>query len=223
MTDIRIGAGFLGAISSVNGVDQLRRAAAICQDGGLSSFWVADQRWQRDVYVSLTDIAARTESLLLGTRVTDPYIRHPALTAVAIATLDEASGGRAILGIGAGGSGFRQLGLSRTKPAVAVRESIEVIRRLWSGEEFEFGGRIVTWKRGALEFKCRPDIPVVIAARGPFLLELAGEVAELGNRGFRGFARRCRLGEGTHRQGRAPSLQTTGSDRAHAHDVHIDR
>ena len=49
MTETRIGAGFLGAISSVNGVDQLRRAAGICQDGGLSSFWVADQRWQRDV------------------------------------------------------------------------------------------------------------------------------------------------------------------------------
>jgi len=178
VTDIRIGAGFLGAISSVNDVEHLRRAARICQDGGLASFWVADQRWQRDVYVSLTDIAARTDSLLLGTRVTDPYIRHPALTAVAIATLDEASGGRAILGIGAGGSGFRQLGLARTKPAVAVRESIEVIRRLWSGEEFEFEGRIINWKRGALEFKCRPDIPVVIAARGPFLLELAGEVAD---------------------------------------------
>ena len=110
--------------------------------------------------------------------MTDPYIRHPALTAVAIATLDEASDGRAILGIGAGGSGFRQLGLARTKPAVAVRELIEVIRRLWRGEEFEFEGRIINWKRGELEFKCRPDIPVVIAARGPLLLELAGEVAD---------------------------------------------
>ena len=82
------------------------------------------------------------------------------------------------MGIGAGGSGFRQLGLTRTKPAVAVRKSIDVMRRLWRGEEFEFEGRIISWKRGALEFKCRPDIPVVIAARGPFLLELAGEVAD---------------------------------------------
>ena len=95
-----------------------------------------------------------------------------------IASLDEASGGRAIMGIGAGGSGFRQLGLTRTKPAVAVRELIELMRRLWRGEEFEFEGRIINWKRGALEFECRPDIPVVIAARGPFLLELAGEVAD---------------------------------------------
>jgi 5,10-methylenetetrahydromethanopterin reductase len=175
---VRIGAGFLGAISSVNGVERLREAAKVCEDGGLASFWVADQRWMRDVYVSLTDLAARTRTMLLGSRVTDPYIRHPALTAVAIATLDEASDGRAILGIGAGGSGFKQLGISRTRPALAVRESIELIRRLWNGEEFEFHGEIVHWNRGALEFKCRPDIPIVIAARGPQLLELSGEMAD---------------------------------------------
>jgi 5,10-methylenetetrahydromethanopterin reductase len=175
---VRIGAGFLGAISSINGIERLREAARVCEDGGLASFWVADQRWMRDVYVSLTDIAARTTTILLGTRVTDPFIRHPALTAVAMATLDEASDGRAILGLGAGGSGFRQLGITRTKPALAVRESIEVIRRLWKGEDFEFHGEIVTWNRGALEFRCRPDIPIVIAARGPYLLELAGEMAD---------------------------------------------
>lgn len=175
---VRIGAGFLGAISSVNGMERLREAARVCEDGGLASFWVADQRWMRDVYVSLTDLAAHTKDLLLGTRVTDPYIRHPALTAVAVATLDEASNGRAILGIGAGGSGFRQLGIARARPALAVRESIEVIRRLWKGDEFEFHGEIIHWNRGALEFRCRPDIPIVIAARGPQLLELSGEVAD---------------------------------------------
>jgi len=174
----RFGAGFLGHTSSANGLDRLRRAARICEDGGMDSFWVADQRWMRDVYVSLTDIAACTKHLSLGTRVTDPYVRHPGLTAVAIASLDEASGGRAVLGIGAGGSGFTQMGISRPKPAVAIREAIEVIRRLWSGEDFEYHGRVITWERGRLEFECRPNIPIVIAARGPLILELAGEVAD---------------------------------------------
>src|SRR5262245_15588581 len=173
-----MGAGFLGHISGQVGFDTLTAAARICEDGGLDSFWVADQRWMRDVYVSLTHLAARTERLLLGTRVTDPYVRHPGLTAVAIASLDEASGGRAVLGIGAGGSGFAQMGLERPRPAVATREAIAICRRLWAGEEFEFEGRIVSWRRGRLEFACRPDIPVVIAARGPHLLELAGEVAD---------------------------------------------
>jgi 5,10-methylenetetrahydromethanopterin reductase len=173
-----MGAGFLGHISGHVGFQELEAAARICEEGGLDSFWVADQRWMRDVYVSLTYLAARTERLLLGTRVTDPYVRHPGLTAVAIASVDEASGGRAVMGIGAGGSGFAQMGLERTRPAVAAREAIEICRRLWAGEEFELQGRILSWRRGRLEFECRPDIPVVIAARGPRLLELAGEVAD---------------------------------------------
>jgi 5,10-methylenetetrahydromethanopterin reductase len=57
--------------------------------------------------------------------VTDPFSRHPALTAMAIATLDEVSGGRGILGIGAGISGFAELGLYRSKPARAICETIE--------------------------------------------------------------------------------------------------
>lgn len=174
----RFGAGLLGHISANAGFDRLRQAVAICEEGGMDSFWVADQRWMRDVYVTLTDLAARTGRIRLGTRVTDPYVRHPGLTAVALASLDEASGGRAVLGIGAGGSGFTQMGVERTQPAIAVREAIELIRRLWAGGPVEYGGRIVTWERGEIEFACRPDIPVVIAARGPRLLALAGEVAQ---------------------------------------------
>jgi 5,10-methylenetetrahydromethanopterin reductase len=132
----------------------------------------------RDVFVSLADLAAHSERLLLGTRVTDPYIRHPALTAVAIATLDEVSGGRAILGFGAGGSGFSQLGIRRERPALAVREAIELVRKLWAGGSVEYRGQTVTWESGEIEFACRSDIPIVIAARGPRLLQLSGECAD---------------------------------------------
>src|SRR5258705_6445293 len=80
--------------------------------------------------------------------------------------------------MGAGGSGFAKMGLAGPRPAVATREAIEICRRLWAGEEFALEGRVVSWRRGRLEFACRPDIPVVIAARGPYLLELAGQVAD---------------------------------------------
>ncbi len=176
---VRFGAGFLGHLSSANGPTQLRLAAQLCEAGGMDSFWVADQRWMRDVYVSLAYLACHTRHVQLGLRVTDPYVRHPGLTAVAVATLDEISGGRAILGIGAGGSGFAQMGLAREKPAVAVYEAIELIRLLWRGtEDVDYQGQVVSWQRGKLEFPCRPDIPIVIAARGPRLLEVAGEVAD---------------------------------------------
>jgi 5,10-methylenetetrahydromethanopterin reductase len=174
----RFGAGLLGHTSSGNGLDRVMEAATLCESAGMDSFWVADQRWMRDVYVTLGALAAATHRIQLGTRVTDPYIRHPALTAVALATLDEASGGRAVLGMGAGGSGFTQLGLRREHPATAIREAVTLIRQLWNGQEAEFHGQLIDWAGGGLEFRCRPDIPVVIAARSPRLLELAGELAD---------------------------------------------
>jgi 5,10-methylenetetrahydromethanopterin reductase len=151
---------------------------ALCERLGFDSYWIADQRWMRDVWVSLTATAMRTARIQLGTRVTDPYVRHPALTAVAIASLDEVSGGRAILGLGAGGSGFREMEIERKKPVVALREGIELIRRLLAGEQTEYTGELVRFRRGALEFATRRDIPIVIVARGPKILELGGRVAD---------------------------------------------
>jgi 5,10-methylenetetrahydromethanopterin reductase len=174
----RFGAGFLGHASSRATVADVAQAAEVCERGGLDSFWVADQRWNRDVYVTLSAVACRTERLLLGTRVTDPYVRHPALTAVAVATLDELSGGRAVLGLGPGGSGFPQMGLRRERPVTALREAIRLIRQLWAGEAPELHGEIVRWNGGRLAFECRSDVPIVLATRGPKLLELAGEVAD---------------------------------------------
>ena len=64
------------------------------EDWGYDFLWLADERFFREVYSSLTVCALSTSSIRLGPCVTDPYSRHPALTAMAIATLDEISGGR---------------------------------------------------------------------------------------------------------------------------------
>ncbi len=175
---LRFGAGLLGHYSRAYTVERVADLGALCERLGFDTYWVADQRWMRDVWVSLTATAMRTSRIRLGTRVTDPYVRHPALTAVAVASLDELSGGRAILGLGAGGSGFEQMGIERTKPVVAMREAIELIRRLLAGGEVEYQGELVRFGRGALEFATRRDIPVVIVARGPKLLELGGRIAD---------------------------------------------
>ena len=175
---LRFGAGLLGHYSRAYPVSRVAELGALCERLGFDSYWIADQRWMRDVWVSLTATAMRTSRIQLGTRVTDPYVRHPALTAVAIASLDELSGGRAILGLGAGGSGFREMEIERKKPVVALREAIELIRRLLAGEQTEYTGELVRFRRGGLEFATRRDIPVVIVARGPKILELGGRIAD---------------------------------------------
>jgi 5,10-methylenetetrahydromethanopterin reductase len=160
-------------------VESIVGAAVEAEELGFSVVWITDDRLQRDVFEILTATALRTSRLLLGPGVVNPYSRHPALIATAIATLDEVSGGRAVLGIGAGGTNHRALGVVREAPAVAVREAISLVRRLLAGEEVTMAGTIVRAEQARLDFTpVRPRIPIYVGTRGPRMLELAGAEAD---------------------------------------------
>src|SRR6478752_8011731 len=134
-------------------IPQMVERAKLAEASGYDALWVADERFYREVYSTLAILAQHTSRVKLGTCVTDPFARHPALTAMAIATLDEISNQRAILGVGAGISGFPELGVVRKKPAVAIREMIEVVRVLLKGEPLDFHGDVVVLHNGKLSFK----------------------------------------------------------------------
>jgi 5,10-methylenetetrahydromethanopterin reductase len=160
-------------------VPQMVERAKLAEEAGYDAVWVADERFYREVYSSLAVLALNTRRVQLGTCVTDPYARHPALTAMAIATLDEISNGRALLGFGAGISGFAELGIVRKKPARAMREAIELIRRLLKGESVDFHGEVIGFTNGKLSFKPkRSDIPVYVASNGPLGQRMTGAVAD---------------------------------------------
>ncbi|HHV79343.1 MAG TPA: LLM class flavin-dependent oxidoreductase [Firmicutes bacterium] len=172
---MRFGVGIL----SERPQSELATLATKIEKLGYDNIWIADERFYRDPYVTMANFCFATQRVQLGTSVTNPYTRYPAVTAAAIASLDELSGGRAVLGIGAGGSNHRMLGIKREKPAVALREAITVIRRLIAGEKVTYEGQIVKVYDAKLDFQpIRPHIPVYIAARGPNILELAGEIAD---------------------------------------------
>lgn len=168
--------GFL--VVSENPLNKLKDLAKRAEDAGFDTLWIGDERFHRDVWVSLSASAGATRRIRLGTLVTDPYVRHPALTAVAIQSVDELSNGRAVLGLGAGISGGEQLCILRDRPALAVREAISLIRRLFRGEEISFEGKTVKTKGLKLSFQPRPDLEIYLAARGSMMLEIAGELAD---------------------------------------------
>jgi 5,10-methylenetetrahydromethanopterin reductase len=146
---------------------------------GYDDVWLADERFFREVYATLAAFAARTTRVRLGPCVTDPYSRHPALTAVAIATLDELAGGRAVLGIGAGVSGFRELGVRADRSAVAIREAVELIRRLLAGETVTVKGETVALHEGRLDFAPpRAAVPIYVASQRAAGCRVAGRVAD---------------------------------------------
>ena len=158
---------------------ELAELAEATEGYGYDSLWLADERFHAEPYSALTYCATRTRRIGLGVCVTDPYSRHPALTAMAIGTLDALSEGRAMLGIGAGGSGFAQMGVQQIKPARAMAEAIDLIRRLLRGETVTVDGEVVSFKNGKLDFlPVRPDLPVYVASQNQLGLRLAGEVAD---------------------------------------------
>lgn len=161
-----------------HGPQQLVDLTQLISSLGYHTLWYADERFYRDAYVGLAIVALNSKGIQFGTCATDPYSRHPALTAVAMASLAELAPGRAILGIAAGGSGFEALGIDRRKPVTALREAITTIRKLWNGEEVTVEGKVVSCKELSLGFDAPAGIPIVLAATGPQLISLAGEIAD---------------------------------------------
>jgi 5,10-methylenetetrahydromethanopterin reductase len=159
--------------------DELVSLGELCEAVGYRWFWYTDVRFARDCYLGLAAVAAKTRKIRLGPGVTDPYSRHPALTASAIATLDEMCGGRAALGLGTGGAGFRELGLKRTLPVAAMREAVEAVRALLRGETVTLQGKVITLVGGRMSFTPpRPDLPIYFATHGAQVTRLAGQIAD---------------------------------------------
>ena len=142
------------------------------EDLGYGNLWLTDSSLHsRYCWAYLTLAARRTSRLMIGTAVTNPVTRHPALTATAAATLAEISGGRAILGIGAGDRPLLSLGHQPARLAT-LAASIAAIRALWAGASLDTVQREhrhtrVRAARRALPVPARPGHPGVRVGHRP--------------------------------------------------------
>lgn len=160
-------------------VVQLAQRARFAEACGFATVWLADERFYREVYAVLAQVACATRRVQIGPCVTDPFSRHPAMTAMAIATLDEISAGRAVLGLGAGVSGFAEMGIRPQRPPRAIREAIDLIRGLLRGEQVDVMGEVISFRDGHLNFApLRSEIPVYVASNGPLGQRVAGAVSD---------------------------------------------
>jgi 5,10-methylenetetrahydromethanopterin reductase len=159
--------------------DVLISLAKRVEDAGFDYVWVCDHYHNRYVHSVLTALALATKRVRLGPGVTNPYLVHPAVTAAAIATLDEISRGRAVFGISAGDPIFlATVGVKHHKPIAAVREAVYIARRLLAGERVDFSGEVFTCRGAKLRFRPDTGVPIYVGGRGPRMLELAGSIAD---------------------------------------------
>jgi 5,10-methylenetetrahydromethanopterin reductase len=172
-----------GNLPSIGWTDpsvRLVELAQLCEEVGFDRFGVSDWRFYHDPFVIMTACLQATRRLEVESLVTDAFVRHPSLTACAHATMDDLSRGRVILGIGAGVEQPTYWGYERPHPMTAVREAVEIMRRMLAGDEVTFEGRVIRVEKAKLAFRpFRPDLPILVAARGPKMLELAGELADI--------------------------------------------
>src|SRR6266404_918309 len=153
------------------------RTADAC---GYDWFWMPEA-WEREAFTMLVELAGQTERIHLGTGIINVFSRSPALIAMSAATLDEISGGRFRLGLGT--SGARVIedfhGVAYSKPLTRVKETIQIVRTLLSGESLDFKGKSFELHRFKLGFKpLRDNIPIYVAGLSPKSLRQIGELAD---------------------------------------------
>lgn len=145
----------------------------LAEEVGFEYAWITDHYNNKNVYETLALIAKETETIKMGPGVTNPYVRSPAISASAIATIDELSDGRATFGIGPGDKAtFDALGIPWEKPVSTIKAAIADINTLLAGEKTETGAALGGAKA------VQEHLPIYMGAQGPKMLETAGEIAD---------------------------------------------
>jgi 5,10-methylenetetrahydromethanopterin reductase len=145
---------------------------------GYDNLWITDSSLHAgEVYVYATLALQATSRLTVGTAVTNPLTRHPAITANAFRSLQQLAPGRVICGIGVGDRPLGDIGLPMAKVATLDR-TIDVMRRLWRGETIE-DEEVGPWRFESAHLRSPVDEPpVYISASMPRALELTGRTAD---------------------------------------------
>lgn len=152
----------------------------VAEEAGIESAWIPEA-WGRDAFVALAAVANATQRINLATGIVNVYSRSPAAIAMAAATLEELSHGRTILGLGSSGAGVveRWHGQRFEQPFTRLRESVTIIRQILSGGPVNLEGKV--FHVSDFRLAVRPPsrkIPIYLAALGPKMLRLAGEIAD---------------------------------------------
>ncbi len=182
MRALRFGLG-----SPVYPVEEAVRAARFADEAGFDGLWIPEYLTRRgdrglalEPLALLAAVARETRRVHLGTYVLGLARRHPSMLALMAASLDQLSGGRVILGLGAGAREMdRVLGIPYGDSVARLPEYVEVLRRLWREDKPTYAGTHYHLKGGTLSVRpLQEPLPVWVAAQGPKGMEVAGVLAE---------------------------------------------
>jgi alkanesulfonate monooxygenase SsuD/methylene tetrahydromethanopterin reductase-like flavin-dependent oxidoreductase (luciferase family) len=161
--------------------DEVIEKVKIADELGFDSIWLGES-WGYELFTSMADLVRATKRIKIGAGIANIYSRSPALIASSVATLDERSGGRILLGLGPSSSYVIEHwhGVPFQKPVQRTREYVEIIRMILRGQKLVYHGEFFNLERGfTMRFKTmRKEIPIYIAAMGPKNILQAGEISD---------------------------------------------
>lgn len=187
MNEVKVGIIF----KSYEPLSAIQKYAALTEESGFSGgFWIAEAyHWfrsygleARGCFTALAAASMATKEIPIGLGITSPYMRHPTIQASEAAGIDELSNGRFIMGIGVGKVGIEYLeyDIDVQKPVHIHQESIDIMRKVFSGDEYSYKGKHFESSMPAYDRVgdgLRTDIPIYVGATGPFMQKLAGRSA----------------------------------------------
>lgn len=159
------------------------KLAQYAEKHGFEAVWQAESRLVRDAIVPMAAFAAVTERIKIGSGVINNWTRNIGLLASTFLTLDDLAPNRIICGIGAWWDPLAaNVGIQRRKPLLAMRETLDVMRRLLNLERVTFHGefhQVTDIELDVVHGRREPrHVPLMIGATGPKMMELTGEIAD---------------------------------------------
>jgi alkanesulfonate monooxygenase SsuD/methylene tetrahydromethanopterin reductase-like flavin-dependent oxidoreductase (luciferase family) len=159
--------------------ERLPGLSRLAEDLGYGELWFAEDYFFTGGISAAAAALAATERIPVGLGVVSAMVRHPALLAMEIATLDRTFPGRLRPGVGTGVPAWmRQMGVNPSSPLTALRECVGTLRRLLDGEEVSLDGRLFKLDEVKLTYPPERRVPLHMGVLGPKMLRLSGEIAD---------------------------------------------
>jgi alkanesulfonate monooxygenase SsuD/methylene tetrahydromethanopterin reductase-like flavin-dependent oxidoreductase (luciferase family) len=162
-----------------NPPERLAELAQLAEQHGFSGIWLSNMHDGRDPFVNLVDAARATKTISMGPVAVSPYELHPLKMGTSLLTLNEIAEGRAHLGIAAGDGGTAYaMGMKAERRLRAVRETVEIIDAMSSGELVKYEGEMYEVRWVHPKWVSQPKPMVYVCAGGPQLLKSSAKYAQ---------------------------------------------
>jgi 5,10-methylenetetrahydromethanopterin reductase len=172
---MRVGLCFDGFYS----IQEMIELAQLADEIGMESIWMSDHLCFRDSLTTSMALLAATKKIKVAPAPMSPYSRHPIISAMSIATLEEFAPRRVIAGPGTGNAAaLNEAGIDSPHPLQTMREYVEILRLFLKGDTVNFQGKMFQVSGAKMGFVPSATIPMYITAVRSRMLQLGGEIGD---------------------------------------------